>query len=156
LLAHPDDGGDVNLRQTLTHEIVHTLMKARLGSEVATHLPMWKQEGYADYVAASSTTLNEPTNDIRHSVQRILDEDLSWMTGVEGNFTRMRYSCKRSASIVTEVGTVWPTCYFISRVLWEYLIDRKGLSFDEVLDPEVTDVDTLTELIEAYTSDDIG
>jgi len=156
LLTHPERRASINLRQTLTHEIVHTLMIARLGSPVATRLPMWKQEGYGDYVAASTTTLKNPAYDIRQSVQRILNEDLSWMRDVEGNFTQMRYSCKAKSSVMTEGGSVWPTCYFISRVLWEYLVDVKGLTFDEVLDPYVTDADTLTELIDAYATNDHG
>jgi hypothetical protein len=156
VLIHPERRAGIDLRQTLTHEVVHTLLMARLGSQAVVRYPMWKLEGYADYVAASTTTFTDTSYEIRDSVERILNEDLSWMMDAEGNFTRMRYSCQRMSSIETQQGLVWPTCYYISRVLWEYLLDVKGLTFDDVMSPEVTDTDTLAELVAAYQAGDLG
>ena len=60
------------------------------------------------------------------------------------------------SSIRTEEGFVWPTCYYISRVLMEYLLDVKGLTFDEVMSPEITEADTLEQLITEYESGNLG
>jgi Protein of unknown function (DUF1570) len=61
-LVQPDGSAGVNqsLSRTLSHEVVHTLMTAELGLQRIARTPMWKQEGYADYVAASTTILANP------------------------------------------------------------------------------------------------
>ncbi|HEY5567495.1 MAG TPA: hypothetical protein VIM81_09655 [Gammaproteobacteria bacterium] len=155
-LWHPEARERVNLRQTLSHEVVHTLIMSKLGLKRVARTPMWKQEGYGDYVAASTTTFADPAYDIRASVERILRQDLTWMMDEQGNLTPLRYDCLRMSSIRTEEGFVWPTCYYISRVLMEYLLDVKGVTFDEVMSPEITEADTLEELITEYRSGNLG
>jgi hypothetical protein len=38
----------------------------------------------------------------------------------------------------------------------EYLLDVKGLTFDEVMSPEITEADTLEQLITEYESGNLG
>jgi hypothetical protein len=152
-LSHPEHKEDVvNLRQILSHEIVHTLINSHLGMRQGHQSPLWKIEGYCDYVAASTSTFADPSYELQASVKRILNKDLSWMMDDQGNYTQMQYGHKQMSSIRNEQGVEWPTCYYISRVLWEYHLNVKGLSFDEVMNPEITDHSTLTELIAAYKS----
>lgn len=152
-LSHPEHKDDVvNLRQILSHEIVHTLMNSHLGLWRGHRSPMWKVEGYCDYVAASTSTFVDPSYELQTSVKRILNTDLSWITDDQGDFTQMQYSHKQKSSIRNEQGVEWPTSYYISRILWEYLLDVKGLTFDEVMNPEITDRDTMTELITVFES----
>lgn len=76
-LVHPDGSNRVNqsLSRTLAHEVVHTLLRQELGLKSVATAPMWKQEGYADYVAASATILADPSYRIERSVERILNQD---------------------------------------------------------------------------------
>jgi len=149
-LRHPDETSSINMTQVLTHEVVHTFMLARLGIQRVARSPMWKQEGYADYVAASTTILADPNYTIGASVERILNHDLSWMQNETGGFTPMQRGCSQLDFIENEQGLGWPTCYYIARVLIEYLTDIKELSFDDLMSQSVTDTETLNELISAY------
>lgn len=155
-LVHPVGSGYVNMTQVLTHEVVHTLLKAELGLPVKARTPRWKEEGYGDYIAASITTFANPSYNIQNSIQRILEQDLSWLKNGQGTYTPLRFGYAQKYSIRNEEGLYWPTCYYISRVLMEYLLDVKGMSFDEVMSPKVTDSGTLNELILAYTSGNLA
>ena len=154
-LRHPNRREAVNLRHTLTHEVVHTFLMAKLGLRGVARAPLWKQEGYADYVAASTTTFRNDSYTIRASVERILAQDLSWLKDSDGNFTSMPANCSSRGSIRNEEGFVWPACYYVARVLWEYLLNEKGLTFDYVMKPAVTDAGMLHELIATYDAGDI-
>jgi hypothetical protein len=151
-LAHPDGSSRVNqnLSRTLTHEVVHTLMMAELGLQRIARTPMWKQEGYGDYVAASTTILADPNYRIRASVERILDQDLSWLVDETGTFGRVGYGCQRFGVLTDEEGRRWNTCYYITRVMVEYSLDIKGMTFHELMNPGITDTETLAELFAAY------
>lgn len=150
-LVHPERPESINMTYTLTHEVVHSLVTARLGTQTIARLPMWKQEGYPEYIAASMTRAR-PGYAVRDSVSRILREDLSWLRDDHGDFTQLRYECMGKSNIRTEDGNVWPTCYYISRVLMEYLLDIKGLTFDQTMSLAIRDTDTLNELIAAYNA----
>jgi hypothetical protein len=149
-LLHPERLTPINMTHVLTHEVVHTLVTSRVGLERIPRVPVWKNEGYGDYIAASTNILADPDYSLPQSVERILSHDLSWMRDDEGNFTPMRDGCQRLSSIKNEAGYPGFTCYYIGRVLLEYLFDVKGLSFDEVMSPGTRDTDALNELIAAY------
>jgi hypothetical protein len=152
-LLHPEHLRPINMTRLLTHEVVHTLTTSRIGLDRIPRIPVWKQEGYGDYIAASTSILADPSYSLRESVERILSLDLSWMQDDDGNYTPMRYGCQSvGGSIEIEAGHRGLACYYVGRVLLEYLFDVKGLSFDEVFAPEVRDTDTLYELIAAYES----
>jgi len=151
-LVSPGGSRSINLTQTLSHEVVHTFLLAELGLPALAKTPMWKQEGYGDYIAASNTTFADPSYSIRNSVERILAQDLSWMQNAAGAYKRMQLGCVKTQSIQNEEGRYWPTCYYIARVLLEYLFNVKGLTFDAVMSPGITDVATFKELILAYES----
>ena len=154
-LLHPETLRPINLTHVLTHEVVHSLFAARVGLSRLPRIPVWKQEGYGDYIAASTNILADPSYSLRDSVERILSEDLSWMRDESGNFTPMRSGCQRQGTIENEAGYPGFTCYYIGRVLLEYLFDVKGSSFDDVMTPDVTDTETLRELIAAYEAGDL-
>lgn len=151
-LVHPDGSRRVNqdLTRTLTHEVVHTLLRQELGLDGVMATPMWKQEGYADYVAASTTILADPSYDIGTSVERILRQDLSWLTAGPRAWHPLTYGCIRFGVLSDEEGRLGSTCYYIARVLVEYLLDIEGMTFDGLMRPEVTDADTLEALFSAY------
>ncbi len=151
-LLHPERLTPINMTHVLTHEVVHTLLTSKIGLQQIPRVPVWKQEGYGDYIAASTNILADPSYSLRESVERILSQDLSWMKNDQGDYTPMRYGCQRLSSIENEEGYPGFTCYYIGRVLLEYLFDVRGMSFDEVMNRGVADTETLYELIAAYES----
>jgi len=138
-----------NMTHVLTHEVTHTLVSARLGLANVPHLPMWKAEGYPEYVAMSASRM-QPAYSLRESVTRVLASDLSWSRNAQGDFEPMRYDCIGKSWLKDENDDSWHTCYYLARVLVEYLLDQKGLTFDQLMQPSVEESATLRELLGAY------
>jgi len=121
------DRSTVDLTVLLAHEMVHILQADKYGLlnfSPLKHPPMWKLEGYPEYVARS-TYLNSETYDLRKEIQRFVsaDEDIKIETfeAVEGHFM--------------------PTYYFKGRIMVEYLMDIKGMTYDAILkDPRTEEV----------------
>ena len=59
----------------------------------------------------------------------------------------------RDGVLEDEQGRRWNTCYYISRVLVEYLLDVKGLTFEELMHPDVSDTETLAQLFAAHDAE---
>lgn len=149
-LDHPDSGRAVDMVQMFAHEATHTLIASRVGDDRLSSIQTWKNEGYADYVAASSRILDNPEYDLGESVAGILDGDLSSMVDAIGRLRPMRYDCVSLSSMLDESGNPRPTCYYLSRVLVEFLLDVEGMSFDELMDPSVSDTETFEKLMRAH------
>jgi hypothetical protein len=148
-LTRPQWPQRLNLTHILTHEVSHTLVLAKLGLASTAHLPMWKAEGYPEYIAMSGSRLR-PGYSLHASVARLLDADLAGLQDASGEFLPIRYDCIGKSYLKDENGNFWHTCYYLSRVLVEYLLDRKGLTFDELAQPSVNESQTLRELLGAY------
>jgi hypothetical protein len=63
--------------------------------------------------------------------------------------------CGTQDLIRDESGNWRLTCYYASRVLVEYLLDVRGLTFDELMSPSVSGPRTYQELIAAYRSGEL-
>jgi hypothetical protein len=146
--------GHFNMTHILTHEVTHTLVAAKLGLANLPRLPMWKSEGYPEYVAMVASR-SQPGYSLRTSVARILAADLAWLRNVQGEFEPMRYDCVGRSYLKDENDDSWHTCYYLSRVLVEYLLDEKGLTFDQLMQPSVTESETLREMLGAYDAGDL-
>jgi hypothetical protein len=145
MLIHPQARDGINMTHVLTHEVTHSHVNARLGLERAIRLPLWKYEGYPEYIAASHT--RRATNySFRIAVERLMKEDLSWTKNDQGAFIPFGYDCMSKSTIQIEQG-YWPTCYYVSRLMVEYLLDVKGLSFEELMSSSVSDVGTFADLV---------
>jgi hypothetical protein len=144
-LIHPQARDTIDMTHVLAHEVTHSLVNARLGMQLATRLPLWKYEGYPEYIA-SSQTRRASSYSLRSAVERVMREDLAWMKNDKGAFVPFNYDCMSKATIHTEQG-YWQTCYYISRLMVEYQLDVKGLTFDELMSPGVTDVSAFAELV---------
>lgn len=147
LLVHPDARFEMSMTHDFVHEAVHTLVTAQVGMEP---LPQWKREGYPEYVASSIRILANPDYELSESVERVLTEDLSWLTTDDASSARL--GCPIRSSTQDEAGHPRPTCYYISRVLVEYLLDVEGITVDELMRPGISPRETLSELISAYQS----
>ena len=141
--------GHFNMTHILTHEVTHTLVTAKLGLANIARLPMWKAEGYPEYVAMSASR-SQPGYSLRASVTRILAADLAWLRNAQGDFEPMRYGCAGKSYLKNENNDFWHTCYYLSRVLVEYVLDKKGMTFDQLMQASVNESETLREILAAY------
>ena len=124
----------VNLTELMAHEMVHILQADKYGLlnfSPLKHPPMWKLEGYPEYVARSAY-LNGENYDLRKEVQRFVSADeedkRETFEAVEGHFM--------------------PTYYFKGRVMVEYLMDIKRMTYDEILSDQKSEDEIFNEMVE--------
>ena len=148
-LLRPQWPGRFNMTHILTHEVAHSLVTQRLGIGGVMKLPMWKNEGYAEYVAAGEIRA-APGYSLRNSVARVLNSDLSQLRDADGNIGPLRYGCIGKSYLKDENGDFWHTCYYLSRVLVEYSLDVRKMDFAQLADPGVIDTEVMRELLADY------
>ncbi|HEY0652966.1 MAG TPA: hypothetical protein VGD65_07555 [Chryseosolibacter sp.] len=109
-----------NLTYLLAHEIVHVLQESTYGKikfNPIRHPEYWKLEGYPEYIARRTARLSEEY-DLVKEIERYVELDRSsvdiWMPVDEGG-------CKA------------PKYYYKGRIMTEYLMDIKKLSYDNIL-----------------------
>ena len=141
--------GRRNMTHVLTHEMGHNLVYNRMGVKAAVALPFWKTEGYPEYVA-SHAIRTAPGYELRSSVTRMLTANLAWLRDDRGNFQSPGYRHVGASFLKDENGDQWHTSYYVARVLVEYSLDVKGLSFEQLTDPAVRDVEVMRELLADY------
>lgn len=117
--------GSVNLTELLAHEMVHVLQANRYGFinfSPIKHPPLWKLEGYPEYVARQAMLKSNNYNII---------SEIKRYTVLE----------KRSQDGFIEVvkGHFMPTYYYKGRLMMEYLIDNEGLTYDSILKDDRTE-----------------
>jgi len=149
VLRRPAWPGHFNMTHILTHEVTHTLVTEKLGLANVSRLPMWKAEGYPEYVAMSANR-SQAGYSLRASVARVLAADLAWLRNAQGDFASMRYDCVGRSYLKDENDDSWHTCYYLARVLVEYVMDTKGLTFDQLMQPSIKESETLREMLAAY------
>jgi hypothetical protein len=143
--------GRFNLTDILTHEVTHTLVLAKVGLANISRLPMWKAEGYPEYIATAAIR-TQPGYTLRASVARVMAADVAALKDATGNFAPMRYDCIGKSYLKNERGDFSHTCYYLSRVLVEYLLDVKRLTFAQLAESSTDETQTLTELLRDYRS----
>lgn len=148
LLIHPDARYEMPLTHDLTHEVTHTLVTADIGIQRLPSLPEWKGEGYAEYVASSRRIFSNPSYQLSDSVAKILEENLFSLS--DNDFPSAQQACRARPAIQDEVGNHRRACYYVYRVLVEFLLDFKGISVDELMDPNTSAAATFQELVSAY------
>lgn len=141
--------GRFNMTHILTHEVAHSLVTQELGMAAVTKLPMWKNEGYPEYVAAAEARA-APGYSLRASVTRLLTADLRPLRDASGNILSLRYDCVGKSYLKDENGDFWHTCYYLARVLVEYSLDVKHLGFTGLAKPEVVEGEILREMLADY------
>lgn len=156
LLVHPEVGLDMGMTYDLTHEAMHSVVSAELGVKRAMSLPSWKREGYPEYVAASLHVISDSSYQLSNSVKRMLTTDLSRIMDRGGDLDTKRLGCQSRSTIQDEAGNWRLTCYYISRVLVEYLLDYKDVTVDELMSPRVSGTETFRGLLAAYEAGQLG
>lgn len=134
-LLHPVNGKRVRLRQTMAHEVVHSLQKARLGVRAANAAPLWLREGYADYVADAEQ---------RRAPGYRYEQQLQGL--IANGVLEVEAGCQRRYGALDEGGYRWPACYRLARLMWEFLLDRRGLDFEQVTASGFTSAELLAQM----------
>ena len=112
-----------SLAAAVAHEVAHSLIFDRFGLRGARRLPAWKSEGYADFSANLAAIKSDVDYDLCRRIDLVLDPD-AW-SGPVGPVNRRHVR--------------W-------QVLVEYLSLEKGLDFDALLDPTLTESTAMSDM----------
>jgi len=108
---HTREGSIVHVA---THELMHQILADTLGSFGSRSIPVWKSEGYCEYGVNQFVAPRDSGYSIAERIDIYLD-DLQW-----------------NAAAQTHRG------HYLFGLLMEYLLNVKGLSFEQVMSDEVT------------------
>ncbi|HMQ48424.1 MAG TPA: hypothetical protein PKA00_13505 [Saprospiraceae bacterium] len=128
------DRSVIDLTVLMVHEMVHILQADRYGLlnfSPLKHPPMWKLEGYPEYVARSSY-LNSASYDLRQEIQRFVSAD----------------EASKYETFEAVAGHFMPTYYFKGRIMVEYLMNIKGMTYDDILKDPRTEEAVFNEMLE--------
>ncbi len=126
------------MARTVAHEMIHCYQYHALGlfhSRPFKNIPVWKWEGYAEYVCYRSSTKDEK-NILLQNIKRLQSYN--------------RENFLYAETIVDEGPTFVGTEYLKFWVMVKYLMDVKGLSFKQILDDNITDTATYEEMIDWF------
>jgi hypothetical protein len=126
-----------NLTQTIAHEMIHCLQVHRYGVwsvNPVHHPPFWKMEGYPEYIALQEV-IQSPEYNFCATIQRLkmyVDNQMEWPELEPG----------RSEHIV----------YLKGRVMIEYLMNIRGMTYDQILQDNRNEEAVYQELIAWYNT----
>lgn len=135
LLIGPKNKRD--LTRTIAHEMVHCLQMKKYGLlqfNPINHPPLWKLEGYPEYVV-NKPVINSPAYRFTETVKLLRD-----------------YEKKSATWVELQPGHFDPIVYFKGRVMIEYLMDIKGMSYDQILSDDVKEDIVNQEINQWYTT----
>lgn len=125
----------INLTEILTHEMVHCLQANKLGlwnMNQFNHPPYWKLEGYPEYISRQA---------------RLKDKDYSLVNEIK-RFIELDSESKNGIVEVSEEHFM-PSIYYKGRLMVEYLMDVKGMTYDEILRDTQTEDQVFQEMIQS-------
>ena len=131
MAANSNDAPDFSIREgdiahIVVHEIAHGYLADRIGRSAWKRLPLWKQEGYPEYVANIAEIRATDRAALVDRIDVLNDEDI-WRS-------------RRSHARV----------HYEAELLWEYLLEVKGYSIMEIVADSVTREDVHRELLVWY------
>ncbi len=122
----------MNLTELLAHEMVHCLQASKLGlwnMNQLNHPPYWKLEGYPEYISRQAKLKDKDYS---------LSDEIKRFIGLENN----------SSDGFVEVSEEHfvPSIYYKGRLMVEYLMDFKGMTYDEILKDDRTEDQVFQEM----------
>ena len=111
-----------NPAHTIAHEIGHQYMIDQIGRSAWKNLPHWKQEGFPEYTANIEAICADSTATLDKRVV-ILTDRSNWPPGSR-----------------------WAHIHYEAGLLFEYLLDVKGYTLEDIIADSVTAEKTLEEL----------
>ncbi len=124
----------VNLTELIAHEMIHCLQANKYGIlkfNPFKHPEFWKLEGYPEYISKQPELSSKGyslTGDIDHYVTLETKATDIWILSEEG-------------------GCEVPNYYYKGRLMMQYLIDIKHLSYDQILKDTVSESIVYQEMI---------
>ncbi|MEO7989649.1 MAG: hypothetical protein ABI663_08920 [Chryseolinea sp.] len=125
----------VNLTEILAHEMVHCLQANKLGlwnMNQLNHPPYWKLEGYPEYISRQ-TMLKAENYSLKNEIKRFIELE------------------NRSKDGIVEVSEKHfvPSIYYKGRLMVEYLMNVKGMTYDEILKDSRTEDQVFEEMVDS-------
>jgi hypothetical protein len=128
-----------NATQLIAHEATHCLQYNRFGfwkTNPAANLPLWKTEGFPEYVARQNSDQKNLIFNIARLIETEQKENKGWI-----NFA-------------DNTGTVIP--YYKNWLLVQYCIDVKKMSYQQILDDDVKEENVREEMMCWYQNQSNG
>jgi hypothetical protein len=122
----------INLTELIAHEMIHNLQANRYGLwnfSPIKHPPLWKLEGYPEYISRSKLREDKSYN-LASEIQRCLEIEKS------GDFF---------IEVVTD--HFMPSYYYKGRVMIAFLMDIKGLAYDQILKDNRSEEEIFNEML---------
>lgn len=123
-----------NLAELIAHEMTHCLQANKYGIlkfNPFNHPPLWKLEGYPEYISKQTELSNKD-----YSLTRDIDRYIS----IENHATDIWVLCE-------EGGCEVPNYYYKGRLMIEYLIGVRHLSYSRILNDSISENTTYQEML---------
>lgn len=130
-----------NLKKTIAHEAMHFYQMKKYGTmkfNPLNHPPTWKLDGYPEYIA-NQKDLKSSDYDLKNSIKKLIEFEKTGEYWIE-----------------IEPGQLDPLVYYKGRVMIEYLIDVKRLTYSEILNKDVTEDKVINEMTTWYNKQKEG
>jgi hypothetical protein len=125
---------EVNLTYLLAHEMIHCLQAKKYGIikfNPFRHPAFWKLEGYPEYISKKP---------------ELLSKDYSLTLEIE-RYVNLENKATDIWILAEEGGCEFPDYYYKGRLMMEYLMDNKHLSYDQILKDSVSENTIFKEMI---------
>jgi len=125
---------EVNLTYLLAHEMIHCLQANKYGLKKFNpfrHPEFWKLEGYPEYISRKPQ-LSSKDYSLTNEIERYIN--------LENKATDIWISPENG-------GCEFPNYYYKGRLMIEYLMDIKHLSYDQILKDSVSEATIFNEMI---------
>ena len=125
---------EVNLTYLIAHEMIHCLQVKKYGIikfNPFSHPELWKLDGYPEYISRK-TELSGTGYSLTNEIERYIN--------LENKATDRWIS-------VEEGGCEYPNYYYKGRLMIEYLMDIKHMSYDQILKDSVSESAIFKEMI---------
>ncbi|MBI2730187.1 MAG: hypothetical protein HYX40_05450 [Sphingobacteriales bacterium] len=121
--------------RTLAHEMIHCLQSDQLGplhSRPLKKIPIWKWEGYPEYISYLSAVKNE---------KQVLIENIR-------RFAAFKKSGKTWIEVEIDEGKSYTSIdYMKAWLMIKYLLDIKGMTYRQILKDEIKEETVFNEMI---------
>lgn len=127
------EGNQLELTYVIAHEMIHCLQNHVFGKwafNPLNHPPMWKMEGYPEYIGRArfaSMDSSELREEVAFYLQHRPSHELDLLRLDDEHLT--------------------PNIYFKGKLMVEFLIEIKGLTYAEILDDERTEQEVWKDMM---------
>ncbi len=124
-----------NLTQLLAHEATHCLVFHKVGfwnSNPVAHHPKWKWEGYPEYVARRNADQIDLVKNIEKLNRSMEKDKIEW-------------------GISFADSTISPTEYFVNRLLIQYCIEIKNMTYENILNDTTSEQAIQNQMFDWFT-----